>query len=77
MGAPLAQIALFSALAAPAGVKAQESAPAPAVPPQEPPGEAAEAGGEDEGDFEALPALIQFFRDNGYAFVTIEQMLQP
>jgi peptidoglycan/xylan/chitin deacetylase (PgdA/CDA1 family) len=29
------------------------------------------------GDFEALPALIQFFRDNGYAFVTIEQMLQP
>jgi peptidoglycan/xylan/chitin deacetylase (PgdA/CDA1 family) len=29
------------------------------------------------GDFEALPGLIQFFRDNGYAFVTIEQMLQP
>ena len=29
------------------------------------------------GDFEALPGLIQFFRDNGYDFVTIEQMLQP
>ncbi|MCC7023390.1 MAG: polysaccharide deacetylase family protein [Thermomicrobiales bacterium] len=29
------------------------------------------------GDFEALPGLIQFFRDNGYAFVTAEQMLQP
>jgi len=29
------------------------------------------------GDFEALPGLIQFFRDNGYSFVTIEQMLQP
>jgi peptidoglycan-N-acetylglucosamine deacetylase len=29
------------------------------------------------GDFEALPGLIKFFRDNGYAFVTIEQMLQP
>jgi hypothetical protein len=29
------------------------------------------------GDFEALPGLIQFFRDNGYEFVTIEQMLQP
>jgi peptidoglycan/xylan/chitin deacetylase (PgdA/CDA1 family) len=28
-------------------------------------------------DFEALPGLIQFFRDNGYAFVTVEQMLQP
>jgi peptidoglycan/xylan/chitin deacetylase (PgdA/CDA1 family) len=28
-------------------------------------------------DFEALPSLIQFFRDNGYAFVTVEQMLQP
>ena len=28
------------------------------------------------GDFEALPGLIQFFRDNGYAFVTVEQMLQ-
>ena len=28
-------------------------------------------------DFEALPGLIQFFRDSGYAFVTIEQMLQP
>jgi peptidoglycan-N-acetylglucosamine deacetylase len=29
------------------------------------------------GDFEALPGLIQFFRDQGYAFVTVEQMLQP
>lgn len=29
------------------------------------------------GDFEALPGLIKFFRDNGYAFVTVEQMLQP
>jgi peptidoglycan-N-acetylglucosamine deacetylase len=29
------------------------------------------------GDFEALPGLIQFFRDDGYSFVTIEQMLQP
>lgn len=29
------------------------------------------------GDFEAMPGLIQFFRDNGYAFVTVEQMLQP
>jgi peptidoglycan/xylan/chitin deacetylase (PgdA/CDA1 family) len=29
------------------------------------------------GDFEALPALIDFFRGQGYAFVTIEQMLQP
>jgi peptidoglycan/xylan/chitin deacetylase (PgdA/CDA1 family) len=29
------------------------------------------------GDFEALPGLIQFFRNNGYAFVTVEQMLQP
>ncbi len=29
------------------------------------------------GDFEALPGMIQFFRDNGYSFVTIEQMLQP
>lgn len=28
-------------------------------------------------DYEALPGLIQFFRDNGYAFVTVEQMLQP
>jgi peptidoglycan/xylan/chitin deacetylase (PgdA/CDA1 family) len=28
------------------------------------------------GDFEALPGLINFFRDNGYAFVTVEQMLQ-
>jgi peptidoglycan/xylan/chitin deacetylase (PgdA/CDA1 family) len=29
------------------------------------------------GDFEALPGLVQFFRDDGYAFVTVEQMLQP
>jgi peptidoglycan/xylan/chitin deacetylase (PgdA/CDA1 family) len=29
------------------------------------------------GDFEALPGLVQFFRDNGYSFVTVEQMLQP
>ena len=29
------------------------------------------------GDFEALPGLIQFFRDSDYDFVTIEQMLQP
>jgi peptidoglycan-N-acetylglucosamine deacetylase len=29
------------------------------------------------GDFEALPGMIQFFRENGYSFVTIEQMLQP
>jgi peptidoglycan/xylan/chitin deacetylase (PgdA/CDA1 family) len=29
------------------------------------------------GDFEALPGLIQFFKDDGYSFVTIEQMLQP
>jgi peptidoglycan/xylan/chitin deacetylase (PgdA/CDA1 family) len=29
------------------------------------------------GDFEALPGLVQFFRDNGYGFVTVEQMLQP
>jgi peptidoglycan-N-acetylglucosamine deacetylase len=29
------------------------------------------------GDFEALPGLIQFFRDNDYDFVTLEQMLQP
>ena len=29
------------------------------------------------GDFEALPDLIDFFRGQGYAFVTIEQMLQP
>jgi peptidoglycan/xylan/chitin deacetylase (PgdA/CDA1 family) len=28
-------------------------------------------------DYEALPGLIQFFRDSGYAFVTVEQMLQP
>jgi peptidoglycan/xylan/chitin deacetylase (PgdA/CDA1 family) len=34
-------------------------------------------GADAVGDFEALPGLIQHYRDNGYAFVTIEQMLQP
>ena len=34
-------------------------------------------GADAAGDFEALPGLIRFFRDSGYAFVTIEQMLQP
>jgi peptidoglycan-N-acetylglucosamine deacetylase len=29
------------------------------------------------GDYEALPGLIQYYRDNEYAFVTSEQMLQP
>ena len=29
------------------------------------------------GDFEALPGLVDWFRQNGYAFVTVEQMLQP
>lgn len=29
------------------------------------------------GDYEALPGLIQSFRDLGYAFVTVEEMLQP
>jgi peptidoglycan/xylan/chitin deacetylase (PgdA/CDA1 family) len=29
------------------------------------------------GDFEALPGMIDFFRNDGYLFVTIEQMLQP
>lgn len=29
------------------------------------------------GDFEALPGLVQHYRDNGYAFVTVEQMLLP
>ena len=34
-------------------------------------------GSDAAGDYEALPGLIRFFRDNGYAFVTAEQMLQP
>ena len=29
------------------------------------------------GDFEALPGLVQHYRDNGYAFVTVEQMVLP
>ena len=29
------------------------------------------------GDYESLPAMIDFFRQQGYAFVTVEQMLQP
>lgn len=29
------------------------------------------------GDFEGLPALVDFYRNAGYEFVTIEQMLQP
>lgn len=29
------------------------------------------------GDFEALPDLIDYYRSQGYAFVTVEQMLQP
>ena len=34
-------------------------------------------GSQAPGDFEAVPGLIQFFRENGYGFVTVEQMLQP
>lgn len=34
-------------------------------------------GAEAVSDFEALPGMIQSFRDKGYAFVTVEQMLQP
>lgn len=34
-------------------------------------------GSDARGDYEALPGMIQFFRNSGYAFVTIEQMLQP
>ena len=34
-------------------------------------------GADAAGDLEALPGLIQFFRDSGYSFVTVEQMLQP
>jgi len=29
------------------------------------------------GDLEALPGIIDFFRSQGYEFVTVEQMLQP
>lgn len=29
------------------------------------------------GDYEGLPALIAFYRGQGYEFVTVEQMLQP
>ncbi len=29
------------------------------------------------GDLEALPGMIDFFRSQGYEFVTVEQMLQP
>jgi len=29
------------------------------------------------GDYESLPGMIAFFRDEGYAFVTVEEMLQP
>jgi peptidoglycan/xylan/chitin deacetylase (PgdA/CDA1 family) len=29
------------------------------------------------GDYESLPAMIAFFRAEGYEFVTVEQMLQP
>jgi peptidoglycan/xylan/chitin deacetylase (PgdA/CDA1 family) len=34
-------------------------------------------GADAVGDFEALPGLIRSYRDQGYAFVTVEQMLQP
>ncbi|HEU0116437.1 MAG TPA: polysaccharide deacetylase family protein [Thermomicrobiales bacterium] len=34
-------------------------------------------GGAAAGDFDALPGLVDFFRSQGYQFVTIEQMLQP
>ena len=34
-------------------------------------------GFEAAGDLEALPSLIALYRQNGYAFVTAEQMLQP
>jgi peptidoglycan-N-acetylglucosamine deacetylase len=34
-------------------------------------------GADAVGDFEALPGLIGYYRGQGYAFVTIEQMLQP
>lgn len=29
------------------------------------------------GDYEALPELIRYYRDNGYAFVSVDQMIQP
>ena len=29
------------------------------------------------GDYLSLPAMIAFFRNEGYAFVTVEEMLQP
>ncbi|HEU5432636.1 MAG TPA: polysaccharide deacetylase family protein [Thermomicrobiales bacterium] len=29
------------------------------------------------GDFDALPGLVDFFRAQGYQFVTVEQMVQP
>ena len=34
-------------------------------------------GADAPGDLEALPALIDLYRQNGYTFVTAEQMLQP
>ncbi len=34
-------------------------------------------GGAYPGDFEALPLLIDYYRQQGHAFVTVEQMLQP
>ena len=34
-------------------------------------------GRDSASDLAALPELIDFYRSNGYAFVTIEQMLQP
>lgn len=34
-------------------------------------------GAEAANDLAALPGMIQSFRDQGYAFVTVEQMLQP
>lgn len=34
-------------------------------------------GADAVGDFEALPGLIGYYRGQGYAFVTVEQMLQP
>jgi len=29
------------------------------------------------GDYESLPGMIEFFRNEGYAFVSVEEMLQP
>lgn len=34
-------------------------------------------GADAAGDYEALPLLIDYFWQQGYAFVTVEQMLQP